>query len=107
MNSCFGTPKSPLADIGYFNGSMVTNDIHRKKYRYVVTSSGYNDCVMRKAVAAVQPKAYSVLGPLAGGDNCQSYAERLRSKYYELENDSNVRCECFWEKRNAFSTIIR
>ena len=28
-------------------------------------------------------------------------------KHRELENDSNVRCECFGEKRNAFSTIIR
>ena len=103
----FGTPNNPLDDIGYFGNGMVTNDTHRGKYRYVVTNSGYNDCVMRKAVKAVRPKPYFILGCIPDVDNCQSYAERLRRKYYELERDVKVRCECFGIRRNTLLTILK
>ena len=102
----FGTPDNPLDDIGYFNESVVTNDRHRGRYEYVVTSSGFNDCVMRKAVALVNPKPYNFIAK-RGFDNCQSYAESLRNKYYELERDPKVQCECFGVHRNALSAMIR
>jgi hypothetical protein len=58
-------------------------------------------------VKAVRPKPYFILGCIPGVDNCQSYAERLRRKYYELERDVKVRCECFGIRRNALLTILK
>ncbi len=94
----YGTPDNPLDDIGYFDDGMVKNDPYRSKYKYVVTDSGYDDCVMKKAVSMVQPHPYNYLGFLPKRDNCQSYANRLRQKYAELLNDEQVMCECFGRK---------
>lgn len=60
----------------------------------------YDDCVMRKAVAAVRPNPYFFfVGFLPGFDNCQSYAARLRAKYDELLHDEKVLCECFGKRK--------
>ena len=63
---------------------------------YHVTRTGYNDCVMRKAVAEVRPKPYSLLGLGIGVEkyNCQDYAEELRDAYNRLIELESVREEC-------------
>ena len=103
----FGTPEDPLDDLGYFDDGGVRNDRNRKKYHYVVTERGYNDCVMRKAVASVTPKPYCIVGFMMGHDNCQSYANLLRNKYHELIRDPNVRCMCFGKKRPPPVFVLR
>ena len=49
-------------------------------------ASGFDDCVMRKAVARVRPLPYSLLG---GTDrvkyNCQDWAEEVRMMYYAIK----------------------
>ncbi len=67
---------------------------------YYRTDGGYNDCVMRKAIAQVKGRftghSYSVVwfAPHAVKCNCQDYATALRRKYSELVSDKKVRCEC-------------
>ena len=91
----YGTPSNPLTDVGYFDDGRVKRDPKRTKYRYVVTDSGYDDCIMKKAVELVKPKRYNAaLAFLPWFDNCQSYAAKLREKYQELACDKKIRCEC-------------
>ena len=67
---------------------------------YVVTSGGYDDCVMRIAVEKVDPSPYSLLGsPFKKKYNCQDYADALREKYYEIRNSKEVRCKCLKRER--------
>ena len=102
----YGTPSNPLDDVGYFKVGGVRSDHDRSKYHYVVIDVGYDDCVMREAVARVVPKPYCAVGFAPRHDNCQSYAARLRSKYSELMNDPKVRCKCFGKHRQS-PIIIR
>ena len=96
----YGTPDNPLDDVGYFGDGKVRSDEARAKSKYIVTSSGYNDCVMKKAQEQVAPKRYCVfLGALPWFDNCQSYAAKLRAKYDELLYDEKVLCECFGKRK--------
>ena len=53
----------------------------------------------RKAVKALRPKPYFILGCIPGVDNCQSYAAKLRAKYDELLHDEKVLCECFGKRK--------
>ena len=102
----YGTPEQPLDDLGYFADGKVRKDEFRGKYRYVVTSSGYDDCVMRKAVALISPEKYNVaLSFLPWFDNCQSYAAKLRAKYDELMKDEKVLCECFGNRKKKGDMI--
>ena len=95
----YGTPAKPLEDVGYFDDGKVKQDPIRKKYQYVVTDSGYDDCIMKKAVSLVKPKRYSaVFAFLPWFDNCQSYAAKLKAKYRELASDKKIQCECQKEK---------
>ena len=103
----YGTPSKPLDDIGYFKDGGVRNDRDRNKYRYVVTDDGYDDCVMREAVARVKPKPYCTVGFVPGHDNCQTYASLLRSKYNELINDPKIQCKCFGKRNRSPITIVR
>lgn len=62
---------------------------------YVVTMSGFNDCVMREAVKRVTPKPYSLLGwGKSEKYNCQDYAQDLRAEYYRLFMNFEVMCRC-------------
>ena len=56
---------------------------------YIQRDGGYDDCVMREAVAKVKPGRYGVVGY-----NCQDYADALRSMYWELLKDSVSICKC-------------
>lgn len=89
-------------DVGYFDDGKVRSDKYRGKYKYVVTSSGYNDCVMKKAEEMVVPQKYNLIfAALPWFDNCQSYAAKLRGKYDELLNDERVLCECFGGRKKG------
>lgn len=56
---------------------------------------GYNDCVMRIAVANVQPKPYSLLGSWSKDKyNCQDYCSDLRREYLRLMLDNSTRKKC-------------
>ena len=62
---------------------------------YVVTSGGYDDCIMRIAVEKVKSPPYSAIGSLRNMKyNCQDYAASLRSKYREIKNSKEARCRC-------------
>ena len=65
---------------------------------YRQTSGGYDDCIMRLAVARVSTPLYSLVGNLFLGFgnkyNCQDYAQELRAKYQELRNDKEILCKC-------------
>ena len=73
------------SNVGYFDDSTVKSSEYASDW-YHVTRTGYNDCVMRKAVAEVRPKPYSLLGLGIGVEkyNCQDYAEELRDAYNRL-----------------------
>jgi RHS repeat-associated protein len=81
------------SDVEYFNDSSVREDPGwRKSRKWVVVSSGYNDCVMRKAVNHVPTKKYKMTGD--GHYNCQDFASDIKAKYDELIKNKKVRCEC-------------
>ena len=49
--------------------------------------SGFNDCIMRKAVSRVRPLPYSLLGSKDRVKyNCQDWAEEVRLMYYAIKN---------------------
>ncbi len=82
-------------DIGYFGDSTQSSDIFINMAKFVKTSSGYNDCVMREAVSRVRPKPYSLVGSLTREKyNCQNYAEDVRSEYWKLLMDDEVQRKC-------------
>ena len=62
---------------------------------YIRRGREYDDCIMRLAQAEVDPDHYQLTW--FGGKskcNCQDYADALRAKYHELENDPKVKCKC-------------
>ena len=56
----FEDGKSP-SNIGFFDDGTLQTESDTSKYR-AANKSGYNDCVMRKAVKAVSLKEYSLFG---------------------------------------------
>ena len=79
-------------DRGLGIGAQILNE---PKWRYVKRDGGYDDCVMRVAEERVEVDHYQLTW--FGGRtkcNCQDYAGMLRTKYWELLNDQEVRCRC-------------
>lgn len=62
---------------------------------YMPRDGGYDDCVMREAVARVKPARYNAysLG-FSAKYNCQDYADELRAMYWQLKDDPEARCKC-------------
>jgi hypothetical protein len=57
---------------------------------YRCRSGKYNDCIMRKAVANTGPlPSYCLIG-----QNCQTWATRVRVEYVHLALDPQVQKEC-------------
>lgn len=84
-------------DLGYFSNSEIMEDPEWRNVKWVRVPGSYNDCVMRKAIKAVKPKPYSLLGDKNAGIqqyNCQDFADDVRRKYFELIKDKKVLCEC-------------
>ena len=73
---------------GYFDDSTVRSDGAGISYK-TPHSTGWNDCIMRKAVAAVRPRPYSLLGDKDKGlakYNCQDWADEVRQAYYVIKS---------------------
>ena len=78
---------------GYFDDSTVRPDAAGIAYRKP-HSTGWNDCIMRKAVAAVRPRRYSLLGDKKKGIekyNCQDWADEVRRAYYVIRSGGTYR----------------
>ena len=98
----FEDGKNPT-NIGLHNqagsdGSQLFYSEETSRYRHF--EYGYNDCVMRIAVANVKPKPYSLLGSImASKYNCQDYCSDLRREYFRLLLMNSVRKKCCIGKR--------
>ncbi len=83
----FEDGKSP-SNAGFFDDGTIKTEPNPTGYR--CKSGKFNDCIMRKA--------FSNTGPLPSycliGQNCQTWAERVRKEYTSLANDPKVQEEC-------------
>lgn len=83
----FEDGKSP-SNIGFFDDGTLKSEPNPRGYR--CRSGKFNDCIMRKAVDNTGPlPAYCLIG-----QNCQTWAERVRKEYARLANDPQVQQEC-------------
>jgi RHS repeat-associated protein len=90
----FEDGKSP-SNVGFFNDSTVRSDGSSLLSGYRKIRTGYNDCVMRIAVAQTPTKPYSLLGwGKLKKFNCQDFAEAVRRKHSELVRRSSIRKKC-------------
>lgn len=90
----FEDGKAP-SNVGFFNDNTVRSDGSSLLSGYRKTRTGYNDCVMRVAVAQTPTKPYSLLGwGKLKKFNCQDYAEAVRRKYSELVRRPFIRKKC-------------
>jgi hypothetical protein len=74
----FEDNKEP-ANIGFFNDSELKSESSKEGYTNLDRPGTYDDCMMRKAVSQVSTGTY-----IPVGNNCQSWADRVRKKYNEL-----------------------
>ena len=84
-----------IKSIGWGNENGGSYMYKENPNQYTKTDVGYDDCIMRLAVAEVSPTHYQLtwIGSKSKC-NCQDYASALRAKYRELENDPEVKCKC-------------
>jgi len=96
-NLFFEDGKEP-SNIGYFDrkdDNPGSDSIPGLLSNYVITDSGYDDCIMREAVKVVKPKPYSLWGgSLLNQYNCQDYAQALCDAYFRLLLDLEILCKC-------------
>jgi RHS repeat-associated protein len=90
----FEDGKSP-SNIGFFDDSALNSESDTSKYRSS-HDKGWNDCVMRKAVAATPAGNYCLLGKPGPTEkfNCQDWAEAVRKTYRRLLKRQKVVAEC-------------
>ncbi|MCC5788121.1 MAG: hypothetical protein JJT75_00670 [Opitutales bacterium] len=89
----FEDGKSP-ANIGFFDDGTLKTETDTSGYRSP-HDSGWNDCIMRKAVAAAPLQDYCLLGkPGTEKFNCQDWADAVRTEYRRLVQDADVIKEC-------------
>ncbi|MCG2749265.1 MAG: RHS repeat-associated core domain-containing protein, partial [Desulfobulbaceae bacterium] len=85
----------PKPNIGFFDTGQTLTEVDTSSYRSP-HDSGWNDCVMRKAVEQVQKRRYKLLWERGTGYkyNCQDWADEVRRTYRRLINDPVVQQEC-------------
>jgi len=90
----FEDSKSP-ENLGFFDDNQVRSDKSSLKYK-AGDDTGWNDCVMRKAVANVKPSSYCLLGKPGKTEkyNCQDWADAVRAEYRRLMKDTKVVAAC-------------
>lgn len=90
----FEDGKNPL-NIGFFDDGTLKTKADTNKYGKG-HDSGWNDCVMRKAIKGVPLKKYCLLGKPGATDkfNCQDWAEAVRQEYRKLIKGPKVLKEC-------------
>ena len=90
----FEDGKSP-SNVGFFDDNTIRSDGPSLLSSYRKTRTGYNDCVMRIAVAQTPTKPYSLLGwGKPKKFNCQDFAEAVRRKYSELVRKPSIQKQC-------------
>ena len=90
----FEDSKSP-ENLGFFDDNQVRPDKSSLKYK-AGHDTGWNDCVMRKAVANVKPSSYCLLGKPGKTEkyNCQDWADAVRAEYRRLMKDTKIIAAC-------------
>lgn len=90
----FEDGKAP-GTVGFFDDNQVRADKSSLKYQ-AGHDTGWNDCVMRKAVANVKPTSYCLLGKPGKTEkyNCQDWADAVRAEYRRLVKDPQVVSSC-------------
>jgi RHS repeat-associated protein len=88
----------PPSNLGFFDdkpNGQVRSDRSSLKYK-AAHDTGWNDCVMRMAVANVKPSTYCLLGKKGPTEkyNCQDWADAVRTEYRRLINDPKVVTTC-------------
>lgn len=81
-------------NLGLFSDSRVRPDKPELLHLYDCRSETYNDCVMRKAASITEGGAYCMVGLFGIKNNCQDWADRVRTNYRMLLSDPAVREEC-------------
>ena len=76
----------PPSNLGSFNDGIRPDPF---PIGYTPIDSGYDDCVMRKAVATVSSGPYR---PIC--NNCQDWADAARKRYQELIGDPQTQFQC-------------
>jgi hypothetical protein len=89
----FEDGKSP-ENIGFFDDGTLKTDPSPKGYHRA--DGGYDDCLMRQAIARVPLRPYCLLGKPGGIEkfNCQDWAAEVRKEYAKLQNDPNAKEAC-------------
>lgn len=83
------------ANVGFFDDNKIRSDAQNLLAGYRTTSAGYNDCVMRIAVAQTPTQPYSLLGwGKPNKFNCQDFAEAARTLYSKLVRDPAIQRKC-------------
>ncbi len=86
----FFEDKGIPTNLGYFDDDKVRSDTATIPYR-PPHSSGWNDCIMRKAVRMVKPRKYKLLDVYLHSKgsqyNCQDWAEDTRRAYICIVNN--------------------
>jgi hypothetical protein len=91
----FFEDKQSPSNLGYFDDNKVKIDKDTSKYGNKFEDCGYNDCIMRKAVAKVKPLPFCLLGNDGMAKyNCQDWSDLVRTEYYRLSQDPAVQKEC-------------
>jgi len=90
----FEDRKSP-SNIGFFNDGTLQTESDTSKYQGA-HDSGWNDCVIRKAIKNVPLQTYCLLGKLGATDkfNCQDWVQEVRKEYRKLIKKQDVISEC-------------
>lgn len=79
-------------NIGFGPGGRFSEDPTDKGYRY--DDKHYDDDLMREALRNIEDGDYSMLGfGEKKKNNCQDWAERLREKYYRLEEEHKTKAK--------------
>lgn len=90
----FEDGKNP-SNVGFFNDNKVRSDAQNLLAGFRKIRTGYNDCVMRIAVARTSTQPYSLLGwGKPKKFNCQDFAEAVRKLYSKLVRDPAIKRKC-------------
>lgn len=77
-------------NLGFFDDNQVRSDTAGISYGQP-HSTGWNDCIMRKAVQLVRPRKYKLvdidLHNRGSQYNCQDWADDVRRAYYCIKNN--------------------
>lgn len=88
MNKLFFEDNKFPKNLGSFGDSTLKSDPTPNGYRCMPEQ--FTDCIMRKAVNEVGfPGEYKLFG-----NNCQTWADSVKEKYKQLEQDPQVVNEC-------------